>query len=72
MPMVRTQSQRLFARAGFRLSFSYIHSRSPIGARFRLPRLHVDRGGTHDAFRLSLAFPPPSVPPRMPSDQPRP
>jgi hypothetical protein len=47
-------------RAGFRLSFSFIHGlvRRAVGRVRRLPRVHVSYGDDHQAFRLQMAAAP--------------
>jgi hypothetical protein len=49
-------------RAGFKLSFSYIHSFASRRAQpFRIPRLHAEYLENHRAFRLGMALAPHSA-----------
>ena len=54
------QADAEISRAGFQLSFSFIHGFAPRSAArtYRLPRIHASHGDDHTAFRLRTAIAP--------------
>ncbi|HEU4388048.1 MAG TPA: polysaccharide deacetylase family protein [Blastocatellia bacterium] len=53
------RTQEIVSRCGYRFAVSYIDglARRAVGARYALPRIHVETGHSLDFFRASLSFP---------------
>ncbi len=54
------QADAAIARAGFEISFSFVHGFAPRegSARRRLPRIHASHGDDYQAFRMQMATAP--------------